>query len=83
MKYSYCTAQVGKRLCENKIYKDDYCKKHYKMFSDLEAIQKDYIITLTMEVVGCYNQEEAIEQFTDVVKRKDYKLGSFIIKEKK
>jgi len=27
-----CLAQVKEHLCKNKAYKDDYCKKHYKMF---------------------------------------------------
>jgi hypothetical protein len=31
-KETYCKAQVGEKLCGNKIYKDEYCRKHYKMF---------------------------------------------------
>lgn len=33
----YCTAQVGEDLCGKKVYKNEYCRKHYNEFKDLES----------------------------------------------
>ncbi len=30
----FCEAQVGERLCSNKVYKDGHCSKHHKMFGE-------------------------------------------------
>lgn len=32
VKDAYCMSQVGDRLCTNKIYKNEHCKRHYEMF---------------------------------------------------
>lgn len=32
----YCMAQVGEKLCGKKAYKNEYCRKHYNEFKDLD-----------------------------------------------
>lgn len=32
-----CIAQVEEDFCKNNIYRNDYCRKHYKMFKDFHT----------------------------------------------
>lgn len=45
--------------------------------------QKDYTVSLTFGVIGCFSEEEAKQQFLEVVERKDYTEFAWGIREHK
>ena len=42
--------------------------------------QEDYTVSLCFKVIGCYDENEAKEQFLEAIKRKDYKETGWKIK---
>ena len=43
---------------------------------------KNYTVSLTIDIIDCHDEEEAIKQFVEIINRNDYQTTAFIIKAK-